>query len=195
MKNKMRILSLVAVVLFSSSVIADKSGDIVISLTVGGSETNDGHITGSLVDNKNFELQFNNSTGQIVENNDIGNLNFTGLNLEANYICSVKFESDYLSNSGAFELRETNYEANSYAIAYRLSAYGTTTTSTGTDDITQGSLRNGEKIIAEANNEGNCIVDITRLRITHSGQPLIDKKGSYSGTLNYTLSFDSADSI
>ena len=195
MKNKINPLVIITTFLFANVAIANESGDINISLTAG-SDTNDAEITGSLVDDANIELTFNDSIGEVIENNNIGNIKFTGLNLEYNYMCSVRFESDYLNSQGAFELREAGYtEMNLDAIPYRLSAYGVTTISTGTIPVSQQSLRPNEVLTAEANAGGDCIVDLTMLGITHWGVALPGKDGNYTGTLTYTLSFDVAGSV
>ena len=189
MKNKS--LALVFMCLLSSNIIANESGDINLSLTIAD-KVNETEISGSLWDNPNMELDFDNTTGKIIEKN-IGTLKLKGINLDSNTYCSLTFrgvgDDPYAAPGDHFELR--NNDNPNDIIPYRLSVYGSTTKSpTGTIPINQTSLLVNEQIVAEKNSDNNCIFDLTELKITHSGNALFDKSGSYSDTLTYTLSFD-----
>ena len=197
MKNKLKLLTSIATLLVASSVIAEESGSINLSLTVGnGSSDNNITLSGTLHDNPTAPaLSFDN--GKIItddSSNGIGTLKFIGSNIASGYQCSLKFESDYLSPNGSFELREAAYtSSNLDAIPYTIFLQGTVTTGHDTTVfIFPADPTNGQKIKAETNSENKCIIDITKFLIYHNGDPLPDKKhGNYSGTLTYTMTIDS----
>ena len=194
MKNK--ILLLIMVLIGSTNIYAtteDKTGDIALSLSLGGGDTNPINATFTPKEGgsgNNINLATTDSNGARYLDYNIGTLSLSAPKIEPDTTCIIYFQGG--NNVGTdFSLKNSKGDAIPYQLKLKIKrnkgAVGNYVyVNAGTTDANNPAQ---VKSIANGNNNGfnKCDIDITELRIFSSAN-LANKTGDFEDTLTYIMS-------